>query len=67
MKFRMKVCRTGCEDADGWWEDYDTETCSLVDDDDDAETAANKIVDFFNSTLRPRESSRRVLAVEEVS
>lgn len=59
MEFRMQV--KPINRADSWWEDYNKPEAT---DQASAEVAAQKIVDYFNSTLRPHESAREILAVE---
>lgn len=58
MQFRMQVKPSDQETA--WWEDYDKPEAV---DQASAEIQAQKIVDYFNSTLRPYESPRTLLAV----
>lgn len=58
MQFKMHVKPNNRNDS--WWEDYDKpEAVDQV----SAEREAQKIIDFFNSTLRPYESPRTLLAV----
>ena len=54
MKFKMQVKCDGCEP---WWEEYDKDT-------DDPQKWAEDIVAWFNSTCRPGEKPRTLLAVE---
>jgi len=54
VKFRIKV---QTEDGREWWEDY-------AKDIPDAQQWAESTIETFNATLRPREKSRKLLAVE---
>lgn len=64
MRFRMQVKSEDRDEA--WWEEYDTANHRLLEPGDSAEEAALSLVEFFNNTLRPNESPRQVLAVEEL-
>lgn len=54
MKFRMQV-KSG--DLYPWWETYEKNV-------DDPQAEAERLIEYFNSTLRPGEEPRTLLAVE---
>lgn len=53
MKFKIEVEQDGSH----WWEEYDEDTVN-------AQLWAEDIVQWFNDTARPGESTRKLLNVE---
>jgi hypothetical protein len=54
MKFRIRVQNSSDQP---WWEEYDKPVT-------DAQAEGERLVEYFNSTLRPLELPRELLAVE---
>lgn len=68
MKFKMKV--QNADTKASWWEEVDTKKCRIFAEDEtpekDPTVAARRVVAFFNKTLRPGESRRRLLAAKRI-